>query len=142
MHLIEVDVIGLHPPQAVFARLADVERGKLAVVRRRAARVVDLRRDHDALTPPITLREPTAHDGLGQFAAVAVDVGGVEEVQPELETAIDDAERLVLVGLHATPLGPHAEVHGAETQWAHAESGTSKKSIVHVWQRTCEVVNK
>ncbi len=62
---------------------------------------------------------------------VAVHVGGVEEVQPELERAVHDAERILTIGLEAAVLGRHAEVHRAEHEGAHPQAGTSEESIVH-----------
>ena len=131
VHLVQVDVVGLQPAEAVLTRLPDVQRGELALVRPRTARVVHLRRDDDAFAPAITLREPPADDRLGEAVPVAVDVGGVEEVQPELEAAVHDPERLVLVGLHTLVRGAHPEVHRAEHERAHAQSRASEQSIVH-----------
>ena len=77
------------------------------------ARVVDLRREHDLLAASVALGEPPADDRLGETVTVAVDVGGVEEVEPDVEAVIHDPERVVLLGLH-TAAGAHPEVHRAQ----------------------------
>src|SRR5262249_30005408 len=63
----------------------------------------------------------------------AVDVRGVEEVEPELEPTVHDRERRLLVGLHAARAarGRHAEVHGAEAQGAHTQAGPAEESVIH-----------
>ena len=86
VHLVEVDVVGLQPAQAVVARLADVRAPRAGPsFGQSLARVVDLGREHRPLAPTVALREPAADDRLGEPAPVAVDVGGVEEVDAELE---------------------------------------------------------
>ena len=70
VHLVEVDVIGLQPAQALFARAADVQRREPAVVRPLGHRTEDLRREHDLLAPTAALREPAADDLLGHALAL------------------------------------------------------------------------
>ena len=113
MHLVEVDVVGLHPPQAVVAGRADVARREPPVVGPLRHRPVQLGRQHDLLAPPAALREPAADDLLGGAGALvaAVAVGGVEEVDAELEGPVHDRVRLVLGRLRP-------EVHRAEAQLA------------------------
>ena len=122
VHLVEVDVVGLQAPQAVVARLTDVQRRQLRRVRPLVATAVDLGREHGLLPPATALREPPADDLLGLGAAV--DVGGVEEVHARLERRVHQlvARRLVGVG---------AEVHRAEAQGADAEAGAAEEAVIH-----------
>ena len=126
MHLVQVDVIGLQPAEALVARGADVSRRQPAVVRPLGHRAEDLGREHDLLAASAALREPAADDLLGRAGTLrsAVAVRGVEEVDPELERAIHD---LVRVGLARE----RAEVHRAEADRADAQRGTSETSILH-----------
>ena len=127
VHLVEVDVIGLQAAQAGVARVADVARREAAVVGPLGHRAVDLRREHDLLAPASALREPAADDRLGRARTLvaAVAVGGVEEVDAVLERAVHDDAR---VGLARQ----RPEVHGAETQLAHPQRGTSESAVLHV----------
>ena len=106
------------------------ERRQPTGVRPAVARVVHLGRDHRAFPPAVALREPPADDRLGEPATVAVHVGGVEEVDAEVERAVHDPVAFGLLGLHAG-LAAHAEVHGAEAQRADAEAGAAEQSVVH-----------
>ncbi len=122
VHLVEVDVVGLQAPQAVVARLTDVQRRQLRRVRPLAATAVDLRREHGLLPPATALREPPADDLLGLGAAV--DVGGVEEVDARLERRVHELVARRLVGLGA-------EVHRAQAQRADAEAGAAEEAVIH-----------
>ena len=126
VHLVEIDVIGLQPLERAFAGLPDVKRGELRVVRSVAHWVVDLRREDDLLAPPAALREPASDDLLGPpFAALpAVDVGGVEEVDPEVERLVHDDERVGLARLRT-------EVHRAEAKPADAETRATEADVAH-----------
>src|SRR5204863_2921426 len=108
-----------------------VQGRELAVVGPLAARVVHLRRDHRALASTLAPGEPAPDDRLGEAAAVAVDVGGVEEVDAEVEGSVHDPVTLVLLGLRAASGLLHAEVHGAEAERADPEAGTAEQSVVH-----------
>jgi hypothetical protein len=63
VHLVEVDVIGLQPAQAVLAGLANVVGRQAPVVGPGAHRLVDLRREHDPVPAP-ALRQPGRGHGL------------------------------------------------------------------------------
>ena len=69
VHLVQVDVVGLEPPQAVLAGPADVVGRKAALVWPLAHRAVDLGRQHDLLAPPAALRQPAPDDLLGDALA-------------------------------------------------------------------------
>ncbi len=115
-------MVGLQAPQAVVARLADVQRRQLRRVRPLVATAVDLGRQHGLLAPAAALREPPADDLLGLGAAV--DVGGVEEVHARLQRRVHQLVARRLVGVRA-------EVHGAEAQRADAEAGAAEEAVVH-----------
>src|SRR6185312_429205 len=126
VHLVEVQMIGREPPQAPFAGGADVARRQPALVRPVAHLAVDLRREHDLLAPAAPLRQPPPDDLLRHALALlpAVDVGGVEEVDPQLERAIHDRERLPLAGL-----GP--EVHRPEAEPTDLQRRPTEPDVVH-----------
>ncbi len=119
-------MVGLHPPEAVLTRHPDVTRRQPAVVRPLRHRSEELRREDDLVPPAAALGEPPADDRLGGASALvtAVAVRCVEEVDPELDRAIHDRERLVLGRLRP-------EVHRPETQLADLESGAAQSSIAH-----------
>jgi hypothetical protein len=56
-----------------------------------------------------------------------IDVGRVDEIDSLIERAMDDLDRLVVIGL--TPLAEH---HRAEAQLADRYAGSSQWSQVHV----------
>ena len=68
--------------------------------------------------------EGLAHDVLG--LAARVDVGGVDEVDPGVERAVDDPDRVVVVGV-----APGAEHHRPEAQRADLYAGASECAVVH-----------
>jgi hypothetical protein len=111
VHLVEVDVIGLQPPEAVLAGLSYVVGGQVPVVWAGAHRLVDLRRENDPVTAS-ALGEPTANDLLRDPVTAlhvgrlwpAVDAGGIEQVDASFECLVHDREAGGFVG-------GHAEVH-------------------------------
>src|SRR6056297_2758799 len=135
VHLVKVDVVGLQACQAGLAVLADLvgaEAGTVAVRFRPVSlalhRAVDLGREDDRLAPPAALGEPAADDllrGAG-LPAPAVHVGGIEEVDAELQRAVHDVEAVFLGGVPA-------EVHGAEAEIAdfHAVVAEARVSNGH-----------
>ena len=114
VHLIQVDVIGLQPPQARLAGPPDVVGRQPAVVRAESHRLVHLRGQDDVVAVPAALQPPA--DGLLRDAVpllhvrrlrAAVDVGGVEEVDARIDRGVHDREAARLV--HG-----ETEVHRAE----------------------------
>ena len=75
---------------------------------------------------PSALREPAPEDLFGDALALlpAIDVGGVEEVDPQLQGAVHDRVRVGLGRLVA-------EVHGAEAQPADAQAGASELDVIN-----------
>src|SRR4029077_405219 len=120
------DVIGAEPPQALVPGTPDVAGGEAPVVRPVPHLAVHLGGEDDALPPAAALHQPAADDLLGHALArlPAVDVRGVEEVDPRVERAVHDREAVGLGRLRA-------EVHGAEAETAHAETGAAEADILH-----------
>src|SRR4051794_23766958 len=65
-----------------------------------------------------------AHDLLG--LPVGVDVGGVHEVDPRVEGAVDDPDRVVVVRV-----APGAEHHRAEAEGRDLDAGRAEGAVVH-----------
>ena len=104
--LVEVDVVGAQAAQAVLDLADDPAARVAAHVRVVAHRRVDLGGQHHVVAPA---GQRLADDLLG--LAGRVDVGGVDEVDPRVERAVDDPDRVVVVGV-----APVAEHHRAEAQ--------------------------
>ena len=102
VHLVEVDPVRAEPAQAALDRLHDPTPRVAALVRVVAHDAVELRREHDVVAP--AARQSLADDLLR--LARGVDVRGVDEVDPRVERAVDDANRLLVVGV-----APRAEHH-------------------------------
>ena len=106
VHLVEVDPVGTQAPQRVLDLGDDPAARTAAVVRVLVHRHTELRGQHDIVA---TALERLADDLLR--LAGGVDVGGVDEVDPGVQRAVDDADRVVVVGV-----APGAEHHRAEAQ--------------------------
>jgi hypothetical protein len=117
--LVEVDPVGVEPPQRVLDRPHDPPARAAAPVRVVAHRHEELGRQDDVVAPAL---ERLADDLLR--LAGRVDVGGVHEGDPGVEREVDDADRVVVVGV-----APRAEHHRAEAKLrdldASAPEGTS-----------------
>jgi hypothetical protein len=109
VHLVEVDGVGLQPAQRVLAGPDDVPGREALVVGPVAHLPVDLGGQDDLLPATAALGEPAADDLLGDTLTglPAVDVGGVEEVDAQLEGLVHDGERRLAV---------RPEVHRAEAK--------------------------
>ena len=94
--LVEVDVVGLQALQRCVESAADEVAGAVLLVVG-VEHGAPLRREHDLVAPPL---QHLAEDRLAA-AAVAVDVGRVEEAHPHLERRVDDRPRRV--GIDPTP---------------------------------------
>src|SRR5207244_2853258 len=66
VHLVQVDVVRLEPPQAGLACAADVHRRELRMVRPLRGLAEHLRRQHDLVAPAVPLGEPPSEDLLGE----------------------------------------------------------------------------
>ena len=107
--VVQVDVVGAEPPQRALDRGADV--GRAAVEAPRAAAGVgdeaELGRQHDLVAAALHGPADELLVGVG-----AVDLGGVDEGDAEVERPVDGADRLGVVGAGAGVGVGHA--HGAQ----------------------------
>jgi len=106
VHLVEVDPLGPQPPQRVLDLGDDPPARDTAAVGVLAHRTPELRGQHDVVA---AASERLPNDLLR--LAGGVDVGGVDEIDPGVERAVDDADRVVVVGVP-----PGAEHHRAEAE--------------------------
>jgi hypothetical protein len=122
VNLIQVDVVSPEASQTVLA-LRDDPPARVALrVGVVAHLAVDFgRQDH---TRPVKRGEGLTDDDFG--LALGVDVGGVDEVNAGVERAVDDADRIVVIGI-----SPGPEHHGPEAQWADFDAGTTKVTKFH-----------
>ena len=106
VHLVEVDPVGAQAPQRALDLADDPAARDAALVGVVAHRSPELRGQDDVVAAAL---ERLADDLLG--LAGRVDVGGVDEVDAGIEGAVDDADRVVVVGV-----APGAEHHRAEAE--------------------------
>src|SRR5581483_6905681 len=124
MHLIDVDAVGLQPPQRVF----DFAHDALAAAVARDLAVVpfepDLGGDERVLAQAVG--ERPAHDLLG--AAEAVDRRGVDDIDAVAEGRFYGCDRLRLVGPAPHPA---ADCPGSERDARNLELGSGDLGIFH-----------
>ena len=111
--LIQIEVVGLQPPQRRLDGADHVLPAGAAIPRIRAHRCPELARQ-DHVLAAVARRHPPTDDLLGdagQLAVVAVriHVGGVDERDPRIEGGVEDVDRRRFVTLEA-------ERHRAETE--------------------------
>lgn len=117
-------------PVAVLACASDVGGRKPVIVLAVTDPAKHLGHQHDPLTLPALVREPAADNFLGPSCArapgpaVSVDVGGIDQVDPHLDSAIEDRVAFVLARLWA-------EVHSPERQTAHLQASASEVGVLH-----------
>jgi len=109
MDLVKVDPIGAQAAQGGFDGAHYPPARVAAFVGILAHRVVELGGQDDVVAPPAG--ERLAHDLLG--LAPRVDIGGVYEIDPGVERAVDGAEGFVMVRV-----APGPEHHGPQAQLA------------------------
>jgi hypothetical protein len=124
VHLVQVDVVGLQPLQRGVAGTADVAGGQEGVVGPVAHRAIELGGDDRLVTAPLAAGEPPADDLLGDALTLlpAVDVGRVEEVDPDVERAIHDRVGVFLGGLGT-------EVHRSQAEPADREAAAAEVRV-------------
>jgi hypothetical protein len=115
MDLVEVDPVGVQPPQRILDGAHDPTPRVAPLVRVVTHRVVELGGEDDVLAA--AGGERFADDLLG--LALPVDVGGVDEVDAGVERRVDDPYRLAVIGV-----APGAEHHRAEAKPADRDAGS------------------
>ena len=120
--LVEVDPVGAQPAQRALDRLGDPAPRRAAAVGVFAHGQADFRGEHDVVAPPAGER---LADDLLRLAR-GVEVGGVDEVDAGVERAVDDPDRVVVIGV-----AERAEHHRAEAQLTDRDAAASQRSMVH-----------
>ena len=129
MDLIEIDEIGAETAQAVVDFAEDRLARQPGAVRSRPHPAMDLGRDHDILAARELLQR-AADDFLR--GAVGIDVGGIEEIDPELERLLDQRPAVFLIERPWMRAAIRNAVgHAADAQPRHAETGLAEFHIVH-----------
>ena len=119
MDLIQVDIVRLQAPQAGLDLLEDRRAGEPLSVRPLSHPAPDLGRQDHSVAPAV---QGLADDLLA--AAAAVDVRGVQKVDPRVERAVDHTQGEGLVGLIA-------EGHAAQAQLRDFDAGAAHAAVVH-----------
>src|ERR1019366_8169639 len=131
--LVQGDPVGLQAAQARLA-LTDDPAPRVALSVGVVAHLgVHLGGEHD-LVPP-SPGEGLADDLLG--LALGVDVGGVHEVDPRVEGAVDDADRVFVI-----LVTPGAEHHGAEAERADLDPSAAESALLHLSDDTRSVLDE
>ena len=126
VHLVEIDVIHAKTRKARLTGRADMTRRKTPIVDVLGHRLMHLRRKDDSIAPCGVRREPPAEDRLRRTdpERTTVLIGGIDEVHAGLDRRVED-----IVGRSFRRSRP--EVHGAETDRAHAKRAASQRPVVH-----------
>src|SRR5664280_1176451 len=122
MDLVEIDVIGAQPAQALLARRQDPPARVPLSIGIMPHGTVHLGGQNDLF--PLGLCQGLSDDLLGLTRGV--DVGGVDEVDAGIEGPVNDADRLVMIGG-----SPGPEHHGPQAQRADFDTGTTKSTEFH-----------
>ena len=121
MDLVQVDVVDVEAAQALVDRPHDPAPGVAPAVDVVAHRPVELGRQHDVVAPS---GDRPPDDQL--VLPGAVDVGGVDEVDPRVDRPLDDPGTLGEVAV-----APHPEDHRAEPETAHLDTGRAERAVLH-----------
>jgi hypothetical protein len=128
--LVEIDEIGAEPAQAVVDFTEDRLARQSGAVRPRPHPAIDLGREHDVLAADEILQR-AADDFLRR--AVRIDIGGVEEIDAELERLLDQRATFFLIERpRMWPAIRNAVGHATDAQPRHAETGLAEFHIIHV----------
>ena len=121
VQVIEVEVVGLQPPQALVDGAQNGFARKAVLVGFVAHLEENLAGEDDLVA---TSLERRAEQGFRD--ARVVHVGGVEEVDAGVDTAIDDLVRARLIERLA-------QRHGAEAEAGDVEVGVGESATIHGW---------
>jgi hypothetical protein len=129
VNLVKVDVVGAEPMQAVLDLGHDRLAGQAPAVRAGPHRVAELGGDHD-LVPVGEIAQRAAEDLLA--GAGRVQVGRVEEVDPGLESVLDErAAGLLVQGPDRVAAAGVAVGHRADGDRGHVQAGGSQLDVPH-----------
>ncbi len=134
VHLIEIDVIGFHSPQAVVAGAANFHGGKPALHGQVIGIAVhiskDFCRENGFFAPSAALREPSADDFFGDPLPLlpAIHVSGIEKVDPQLQRLVHDGMALSLRRMRP-------EIHGAQTEAGNFQTRSTQRCVLHLKPR-------
>ncbi len=135
--LIQIDAVGAEALEAVVDGACDAHaRGSGAVGPGRHAEASLGRDDH--LLARAARGEPLAEDALGQ-AVLAVDIGGIDEVDAGRERAIEHTEAFLAVGadlVHERLGVGLAEGHAAEAEHRDLRAGLTELTVAHAANST------
>ncbi len=120
MLLVEVDVVGLQALQAGLDGGEDIAARRTLLLAAVVHRLAELGGEHDILA---TLAEHVPQHGF-RAAAPCVDVGGVEQRDPEVDGFVDDLAR----GLG---VGALAEIVAADADGGDAQAGAAEITNIH-----------
>src|SRR5580692_741852 len=122
VYLVKIDVVRLQATQRGLHLLDDPSPRAATVVGPVIHWHEELRRQHDIVATPLQ----SLTDNLLRYTA-GVRVGGVDEVDPGIEGAVNDAD-----GVGAVVVAPRPEHHRAQAQRAHRYPGPAQRSVFHV----------
>ena len=124
--LVEVDAVGLQAAQRLGYVHADLVVGDAALLVGAGLvhAAVDLGGEHDLVAAVTALGKPAADDLFRVAGGIAVDVGGVPEVDAHFEGAVHDGEGFFFVAAAA-------EVHRAEADLADLDVGAAEIGVFH-----------
>ena len=125
VRLVEIDAVGLQAREGILDLLHDLRALQAALAFDGHA---DFRREHHAIALAAP-REPFPDDGFGFPAHVArhpcrIAVGGIDEVEAEVDEALEDREGGRLVG------GPSEDI-SAQCERRDVDPGTPERPILH-----------
>ena len=109
MDLVKIDMVGFQSAQRVFNRGHDPSPGSSLMVGLITHRPAELGREHHVVATPL---ERFPEDFLG--LALGVRVRGVDEVDPRVQRLVDDADRVLVVGVAERPEHHRAERIGTD----------------------------
>ena len=120
--LVQVDVVGLQPAQAVLDLAHDPAPRVAPLVRVVAHRAVDLGGEHDVVAPaPAAPCRRSPRTRPREYTS-AVST----KLMPASSARVDDADRVVVVAV-----APGAEHHGAEAERADLDAGATERAHLH-----------
>ncbi len=121
MDLVEIDVIGLEAAERALDGLDDPAPRIALLVRILAHGAMHLGGEHDLVA---TAFQRLADDLLR--LALAVSIGGVDEIDADIQRLVNDAGALVMIGV-----GDAAEHHRAEAVGADLDACAAQGAVMH-----------